>query len=147
MHSDGYKKAHWAHWHLNNMARDKTRSGQRGQRRRVGTRSGSVAAIRLTGNPWLFDDLMRFTPEGSFLAIISLARILEGQGMPPEERVAAVQRLRAYNTTEEKLSFVFGFAACTAYLCELSQMDEEAFSQEFLRAAEDYNARDPSERG
>ena len=67
--------------------------------------------------------------------------------MPPEERVAAVQRLRAYNTTEEKLSFVFGFAACTAYLCELSQMDEEAFSQEFLRAAEDYNARDPSERG
>ena len=79
--------------------------------------------------------------------IISLARILEGQGIPPEERVAAVQRLRVCDSTEAKLSFVFGFAACTAYLCELSQMDEEAFRQEFLRAAEDYNARDPSERG
>jgi len=90
---------------------------------------------------------MSFTREGSFIMIISLARILEGQGMPPEERVAEVQRLRAYNTTEEKLSFVFGFAACTAYLCELSQMGEEAFRQEFLRAAENYNARDPSERG
>jgi len=97
--------------------------------------------------PWLFNEAGAFTFDGGFLFVIRFGWILQKQRMSFDERIAKVEELRAFETLEGKLRFVFGFPACVAYLVTVSWLDRDGFQAEFARAAADYNARDPRERG